>query len=326
MDCNNGVPSQTSTLSRAEKALVKRNVNRSTLTTAPDTLFFEDSATEDSAKTKKAKNQPRGYAFWALVFALCVVALGNFFLTVTIFSVLRVTKTMENIEVVPSANLIKFFGELEMNKLIKLDGKISGFNESPVTVNSQGSDLNLKVLDDLEPEISISQDKVEFQKVDSFEIFEPRTTPKTNAFSTTFPNFGLPEGVLNLHIKKATANRITSKLEGSLLIRSEKAIRAKGKEGMRIRGREVLFRADQDLLLRSINGSVILNGADGVIMDVDTMSLTGRLEDQNSTKVAEYKLCICMPAGQLFRIPVLEGTDTINCDSIDLTDDDNPCV
>lgn len=53
---------------------------------------------------------------------------------------------MENIEVVPSANLLKFFGELEMNKLIKLDGKISGFNESPVTVNSQGSDLNLKVI------------------------------------------------------------------------------------------------------------------------------------------------------------------------------------
>ena len=31
MDCNIGVPSQTSTLSRAEKALVKRNVSRPAL-------------------------------------------------------------------------------------------------------------------------------------------------------------------------------------------------------------------------------------------------------------------------------------------------------
>jgi beta-sarcoglycan len=181
-------------------------------------------------------------------------------------------------------------------------------------------------MSDEEPEIIISQDKVEFRKVEGFEMFEPRTTPKTSAFSTTFPNFGLPKGVLNLHIKKATANRITSKLEGSLLIRSEKAIRVKGKEGMRIRGKEVVMRADQDLLLRSINGSIILDGFDGVIMDVDAMAVTGRLEDHNATKVAEYKLCICMPAGQLFRIPVLESTDTINCDSVDLTGDDNPCI
>lgn len=99
------------------------------------------------------------------MFALCVVALANFFLTITvfrylfldmslillkiilkiIFSVLRLTKSMENIEVVPTANLIKFFGDFEMNKLIKADGIFSGFNESPVTFTGLGSDLNLKV-------------------------------------------------------------------------------------------------------------------------------------------------------------------------------------
>ena len=52
---------------------------------------------------------------------------------------------MENIEVVPTANLIKFYGELEMNKLIKADGIISGFGESPITFTSLGSDLNFKV-------------------------------------------------------------------------------------------------------------------------------------------------------------------------------------
>ena len=59
---------------------------------------------------------------------------------------MRLTKSMENIDIVPTANLIKFFGELEMNKLIKGDGIISGFNESPVTFTSYGSDINLKVI------------------------------------------------------------------------------------------------------------------------------------------------------------------------------------
>lgn len=52
---------------------------------------------------------------------------------------------MENIEVIPTANLIKFFGEIEMNKLIKADGIFSGFDENPVTFTGLGSDLSLKV-------------------------------------------------------------------------------------------------------------------------------------------------------------------------------------
>ena len=174
----------------------------------------------------------------------------------------------------------------------------------------------------MEPEISINQENVEFNNVESFEIFEPRKMTKTSAFSTTFPNFGLPKGVQNLFINKATVNRITSKLDGSLLVRSEKTIRLKGNEGMALRGKEVLLRADQDLVLRSVNGSIILDGSDGVVMDVDYMAIAG---NSDVKKMAEYKLCICMPAGHLYRIPVLESTNTISCDSIDLTGENNPC-
>ena len=94
-----------------------------------------------------------------MVFALCVVALANFFLTVTIvrkiciklevetfFSVLRLTKSMENIDVVPTANLLKLIGELDINKLIKGNGIISSFDGSPVTFTSYGSDITLKVI------------------------------------------------------------------------------------------------------------------------------------------------------------------------------------
>lgn len=52
---------------------------------------------------------------------------------------------MESIEVVPTANLIKFFGELEINKLIKANGMISGFGDTPVAFTALGSDLKLEV-------------------------------------------------------------------------------------------------------------------------------------------------------------------------------------
>ena len=59
---------------------------------------------------------------------------------------MRLTKSMENIDIVPTANLIKFFGELYMNKLIRGDGIFSGFDKSSVTFTSYGSDITLKVI------------------------------------------------------------------------------------------------------------------------------------------------------------------------------------
>lgn len=150
-------------------------------------------------------------------------------------------------------------------------------------------------------------------------------TPKQSAFSTTFPNFGLPKGVQSLHIKKATANRITSKLDNPLVLRSDRMIRLKGNEGVGARGRELLLRADQDLSLRSINGTIILDGAEGVVIDVDGMAVAEKKEEATDSRIPEYKLCICMPSGRLFRIPVLEGAESVHCDSVDLEGEDSPC-
>lgn len=52
---------------------------------------------------------------------------------------------MESIEVLPSINLVKFFGEINFERILKMDGKISGFGDIPVEVTSHGSDLNLNV-------------------------------------------------------------------------------------------------------------------------------------------------------------------------------------
>ena len=178
--------------------------------------------------------------------------------------------------------------------------------------------------------MNIGQDLVEFLNIESFDIFEPRKTQKLNAFSTTFPNFGLPKGVQSLRIKKAGVGRITSGLNEPLSLQSHSQIRLRGNEGLDIKGREVLFRADQNLLLRSVNGSIVLDAMEGVILDVDSLSVSPTKKEINTEEsiekpIAEYKLCICMPRGVLFRIPILQGTDSIHCDSIDVTED-NFCM
>lgn len=325
----NEVPSQGLTLPRADKALVKHNVIRS------DQKRHSQLFNSSDTSKNKLKKQPKGYGFWALVLALTIIALANLFLTITIFSVLSLTKSMKSVEVLPAANLIKFFGNFEIDKLIKADGIISGFSEDPIQITAQGSDINLKVentLDSLSsPLLNIGQDSVEFLNVDSFDVYEPNRMPsKSNAFSTTFPNFDLPKGVQSLHIQKASVNRITSGLNHSLSIdgSSNSSVHLRGNEGLQLKSRELIFSADQNLSLRSINGSIILDAQDGVFLDVDRIALSPiKLKDQNMfmQTIAEYKLCICMPGGVLFRIPVLEGTDTIHCNSIDLAEE-NLCM
>jgi len=243
---------------------------------------------------------------------------------------------MKSIEVIPASNLIKFFGTFETDNLVKSDGIISGFSESPIAITSRGSDINFKVDNILDlpnsPVLNVGQESVEFLNLDSFDIYEPKKSVKASAFSTTFPNFDLPKGVESLYIQKASVNRITSGLDVPLSFdaSSNSSVRLRGNEGLHVKGKEILLRADQNLSLRSINGSIILNAANGIILDVDRLALSPlkqkfHTEETYQKVITEYKLCICMPQGVLFRIPVLEGSNTINCGSVDLSEE-NPCM
>lgn len=138
-----------------------------------------------------------------------------------------------------------------------------------------------------------------------------------------FPNFGLPKGVQTLQIKKASASRITSRLDGALTLKSDSHTRLKGNEGVHFRGKEIVFYADQDLFLRSINGSMLFDAHD-VILDINSIPAAPS-KFQSAATMAQFKLCACMPKGNLFRIPVLPDSDTINCGSIDLSSEDSPC-
>nr|CAG4641262.1 EOG090X0F7H [Eulimnadia texana] len=316
-----GLSSRGSTLSRREKALVKRNVGRPLYN--GNELTNGQDISPAARKIKLPKKKPKGYTFWALVFALFVVALGNLFLTITIYNVLRLTKSMESIEVVTPSNLMKFYGEISINRIVKGDGRISGFADRPIEISSIDSNIEMKVDSDdntFPSSVNVGLDSVEFRNIERFDMLHPGR--RTVAFSTMFPNFGLPKGVQKLTINKASASRITSGLESSLTLQSDSHLRIRGNEKIAIDGKELLFLADQDLVFRSINGSITLDGKEGITIDTDNIPVakefTGKI-------TAEYKLCICMPKGTLYRVPVLENDNSIHCGSVDTTGEDSPC-
>lgn len=87
--------------------------------------------------------------------------------------------------------------------------------------------------------------------------------------------------------------------------------------------KKLTWSADQDIYLKSINGSILLDAGAGYMVDVNTLPLAGDVDDENGR--GQYKLCMCKPQGQLFRVPVPvnnnKRTSAINCASFT-----NPCT
>lgn len=77
------------------------------------------------------------FAFWTLVILLFVLTVGNLILTMTIIGVLRLGKGMQNLELVPEADTIKFFGVTDLDRIYKKDGILNGFDEVPVTITGE---------------------------------------------------------------------------------------------------------------------------------------------------------------------------------------------
>lgn len=64
---------------------------------------------------KKTSN--KRYCLWVLTFLLTVVGLCNLLLSITVITVLRISRGMEALEIIPDENLIKFYGRTDLDKV-----------------------------------------------------------------------------------------------------------------------------------------------------------------------------------------------------------------
>ncbi|XP_076060065.1 sarcoglycan beta isoform X2 [Oratosquilla oratoria] len=249
---------------------------------------------------KQTLGQGESGVFWGLVVILLLVAGGNLLLTFFVMGVLRLGYGMESVEFIPGERVTKFFGHTDLGNIYKRDGIIYGYNDFPFAIEGDRSKVSFGLRTKNSPSLEVGPEEIEISGVHSVKVVDPHSNKAV--FSTEYPNFGLPSGVQNLRVRKSHTSRVTSPTFKDLNINSDSTIRLKGNEGMKIDGGRMTWSADQDIYIKSVNGSILLEANDGIYVDVNNLPLAGEVDLTKDR--GQYKLCVCLPQGQLFRVPV----------------------
>ncbi|XP_050594174.1 uncharacterized protein LOC126924096 [Bombus affinis] len=288
-----------------------------------------------SSYTMSASNEKlikRRYCLWTLTFILAIIGLCNLFLNITVIAVLRISQGMEAIEVIPDENLVKFYGKTDLDRVCLQSGVCQSYGDEPMEISGNEAGVQIRVNvnnhrtdDETLAKVTILSNGTTMSKVESFEVKDPRTG--TIYFTTDFPNFGLPAGVKKIDVKIAETHRITSPVNESLTVNSDDQISMQGAEGASMESKDIVWSADTDIFLRSVNGSIILDAKDGVSIDVENIPIAP-LFQQNPSGHEQYKVCICMPQGKLFKVAVRAGVSSrsVNCARINRTPENDPCL
>lgn len=248
-------------------------------------------------------------------------------LTVFILRVLRLGNGMESLEIIPEDSYIKFHGVTDLGRVLKRDGKLQGYKDEPIELSGKSGSVNVDIHwypNKTSRILRLHENGTDFAGIEHFKVIHPETAK--NVFSTKLPNFGLPHGVRNMNINLATTRKIASPVNDKLTFRSDTLVHMKGNEGTKMEGKELLWSADQFIFLRSVNGSIILNGHQGVIIDTNVVPVVGTGSVSGLPTVGQYKICVCMPEGKLFRVPVHAGqVSHIACNNLDFSAESDPC-
>ncbi|CAG0882131.1 unnamed protein product [Darwinula stevensoni] len=306
-------PLEDGTLSMRQKALLKRDITKEHLSNlkAGYVSIHEASLHKTGIRGRKT------YLFWALVGFLLILALGNLIVTCFLLGVLRLANGMKNLELLPDENIIKFYGDIDLNMTIKRDGLLEAFAEDGMTIESQEGEVHL-VFSNSSEAIHMDPIKTQVDNVNSFVVYDPETGEEI--FSTDYPNFGLPKGVKQINIKQAIARSISSPVGSNLEFKSPSKLRLKGNEGTKMDSKNMIVTAMTDLFLKAVEGAIVLEAYDGVRIDVKNVNLAR----SSPTDEAQFQLCLCATTGQIFRVPIplnnARRTEKITCESAILHD------
>ncbi|XP_012220457.1 beta-sarcoglycan isoform X2 [Linepithema humile] len=279
------------------------------------------------------KSMKKRYCLWTLTLVLAVIGLCNLFLNITVIAVLRISQGMEAIEVIPDENLVKFYGKTDLDKISLQSGICQSYGDEPMEISGDSAGIRVDVnsrnrAHEVQPhsKLGVLPNGTTVSEVESFEMKDPRTG--AIYFTTDFPNFGLPSGVKIIDVKITETHRITSPVNESLEITSGSQISLHGAEGVWVESKDVVWSADMDVFLKSVNGSIVLDAKDGVSIDVENIPVAPMFLPSPVTSHEQYKVCVCMPQGKLFKVPVRPGTSsrTVNCARIARTTENDPCL
>ena len=275
------------------------------------------------------KSLKQHYCLWILTLILAIIGLCNLFLNITLIAVLRISQGMEAMEVIPDENLVKFYGKTDLDKVCLQSGVCQSYGDEPmeITGDEAGVQINVnnrRAHEKTRAKVIVLPNGTAMSQMESFEIKDPGTG--AIYFTTDFPNFGLPAGVEKIDVKIAETYRITSPVNESLTVNSDEQISLHGAEGATMESKDIVWSADTDIILKSANGSIVFDAKDGVFMDVENIHIAPMFL-QNPPGHEQYKVCVCMPQGRLFRIAVRTGAGdrSVNCARVNRTPENDPC-
>jgi beta-sarcoglycan len=142
----------------------------------------------------------------------------------------------------------------------------------------------------------------ELKGINLVDMRDPTTHESIFLFNK--PKFHLNNSLLNLEAHQIASNRITSSVKESLHLQSRKgSVYVKGIEGTYLDGKEMLITGDQNIMLKSSNGTIELNSSSlgGVYIDLKLLKGHDEFADKG---LPQYKLCVCMPQGRVFRVQI----------------------
>lgn len=153
----------------------------------------------------------------------------------------------------------------------------------------------------------MSKNGTAFNDINHFILRDPQTNEPI--FTTHRPHYNMM-GADNLHAKSISSSQIRAPVHEPLSLNSTKGKMVfRGTEGVKLNGKKISFSADQNLIFKSNNGSIILSGAEGVFLDVKNIPIVG--EHGIKLDNTQFKICVCMPTGKLFRVPIARESHAI---------------
>ncbi|KAM7362522.1 sarcoglycan beta isoform 1-T4 [Cochliomyia hominivorax] len=268
--------------------------------------------------TKPIKQGRNTFAFWTIVIILLVLTVGNLLLTLTIIGVLHMGKGIHGMELIPEEDVVKFYGETDLDRIFSKNiGQFEGFADEPVTITGDDAPVYVRMHHRNSQSVNrMVMDKIgiQFRGVNTFEIKDP--TNGDIIFTTHRPHYNIPQGAETLVSKTNSASRIASPIDKPLtLSSSDNRIFIKGSEGIHMDSANVYMQAENNIQINSTQGGIYLEGGSaGIYLDISKIPIVNS-ELGLRTGSVQYKLCVCMPQGIVFRIaiPRVHNGSKVSC-------------
>lgn len=174
----------------------------------------------------------------------------------------------------------------------------------------------------------MSKNGTHFGGINEFELKSPTTNEAI--FSTHKPTYNLPSGANNLIAKGISASAIKSKIDEELVLNTThhkkitNKISIRGSEGVKINGEELVLDAE-NVFLTAHNGTIYLNSEQGIHLDIKRIPI---IQERSGLKMEEkqYKICVCMPGGRLFRVSLPQKNIVKDVCSYANMNGNDPCI